>query len=390
MKRYWIIIIFAVGLVSGAIATSALRSRPVNSEDLAESERETELQPTQVSALGRLEPQGKVIQLAPPANATGARVETLRVKAGDWVHPNQVIAVLDSYDERQAQLREAETRVSQAQAKLNQVRAGSQQGEIDAQAATISRLQAQAAEDVQAQADQITRLEAEYNNAVAEHERHQMLYDAGAVTASRRDETATTMTVALARLREAQDVQDKLVTTGRDRVREAQANLERITEVRPVDVSVAQTDVANAIAAQRRAEVTLKQSLIRAPVAGQILQILTRPGEAIAAEGVATLGRTDVMYAIAEVYEADISRVEVGQRATITSEYGGFSGELSGVVETVGPTILNNSLFDTNPTSQSEVRVVEVAIRLTKEDGEQVSQLTNLQVRVRIRTSGRI
>lgn len=386
MQRYWIIIIFAVGLVSGSIATSMLQLLPSHSEDVAESELEPELQPTQVSALGRLEPQGKVLQLAPPANATGARVETLRVQAGDWVYPNQVIAVLDSYEERQAQLREAETRVSQAQAKLAQVRAGSQQGEIDAQAATILRLEAQAKEDVEAQTNQIIRLQAEYDNAVKEHGRHQMLYDAGAITASQRDETATAMTVALARLQEAQDVQDKLETTGRERIREAQANLDRIMEVRPVDVSVAQSDVDNAIAARERAEVSLKQSLIRAPIAGQILQISTRPGEVISAEGVATLGQTNVMYAIAEVYEADIGRVELGQRATITSEYGGFSGELNGVVETVGLEILNNSLFDTNPTRQSEARVVEVAIRLSPEDSEQVSQFTNLQVRVRIKT----
>ncbi|MGB0561704.1 MAG: HlyD family efflux transporter periplasmic adaptor subunit [Spirulinaceae cyanobacterium] len=383
MKKVWIAVIFAVGILSGAIATYALRSLPSNSESLAEEDT-ADVQPDAVSALGRLEPQDKVVNLAPPSTAAQARVEELRVEEGDWVAPNQIIAVLDSNDEREAELAEAQTQVSNAQARLAQVRAGSQQGEINAQEARISELKAQVEGDEQAQNAQISRLKAEYENAEIEYNRYQELFAEGATSASSRDARRTTMLAAREQLQEAREVRDRLVSTGNERIREARATLDRIEEVRPEDVRVAQTDVASAIAARERAEVALKDTIIRAPVAGQILQIHTQPGEVVAAEGIVTLGQTDAMYAIAEVYEADIERVEVGQKATVVSEYGGFAGELVGVVENVGLEVLSNSLYDPNPISQSEARIVEVDVRLEDSDSERVSDLTNLQVRVLI------
>ena len=91
-----------------------------------------------------------------------------------------------------------------------------------------------------------------------------------------------------------------------------------------------------------------------------------------------------MMRAIAEVYKSDIDRIQVGQNATIVSEYGGFDGKSTGVVETIGLEILNNSLYDPNPTSRSEVRIVEVIVRLDDLDSNRVSHLTNLQVQVKI------
>ena len=82
--------------------------------------------------------------------------------------------------------------------------------------------------------------------------------------------------------------------------------------------------------------------------------------------------------------EVDIDQIIRGQKSTGTSEYGGFEGELLGTVERVGLEILNNSLYDPNPVSQSEARVVEVAVRLDPGDSDRVSDLTNLQVRVLI------
>ncbi|MEM8642074.1 MAG: HlyD family efflux transporter periplasmic adaptor subunit [Cyanobacteria bacterium P01_G01_bin.54] len=385
MNKVWIAAIFAVGILSGAIATYALRSLPSNSESLAESEAETaNIEPDAVSALGRLEPQDKVLNLAPPSTAAQARVEELRVKEGDWVAPNQVIAILDSHDERQAELTEAKTQISNAQARLSQVRAGAQRGEINAQVARISESQAQLAGNLQAQDAQIARLEAEAANAVVEYNRYQELLDEGATSESNRDARYTTMLAAQKQLEEAREVRARLAATGNDRVQAERATLDRIREVRPVDVRVAQTDVDSARAALKRAEVALQDTIIRAPVAGQILQIHTQPGEVAAADGLVTMGQTDAMYAIAEVYEADIERVEVGQKATVRSEYGGFAGELSGIVEKVGLEVLSNSLYDPNPISQSEARIIEVKVRLDDSDSERVSDLTNLQVRVLI------
>ena len=126
---------------------------------------------------------------------------------------------------------------------------------------------------------------------------------------------------------------------------------------------------------------------MRSPIAGQVLEVHTQAGEVVGANGILSIGRTDSMYVTAEVYETDVGRLQLDQKAMIASEYGGFSGELTGTVEEIGLQINRNSLFDPNPSARSDVRVIEVKIRLSPEDSERVKTLTNLQVRVRIESA---
>jgi len=86
------------------------------------------------------------------------------------------------------------------------------------------------------------------------------------------------------------------------------------------------------------------------------------------------------MYAVAEVYETDIGKVKVGQKATISSEV--FKGEITGTVDRVGLRIAKNDILGTDPAAKTDVRVIEVKIRLN--DSSKVSGLTNLQVKVKI------
>ncbi|MEM1426305.1 MAG: HlyD family secretion protein, partial [Cyanobacteria bacterium P01_H01_bin.130] len=298
MKKVWIAAIFAVGIASGAIATYALRTLTSPSDGLAQAQAEETAEPAKsevIAALGRLEPRDKVLNLAPPSTATQAaaqaRVETIQVKEGDWVTPNQVIALLDAHDDRLAELAEARTRVKNAQARLQRVKAGAQRGAINAQAATVAQLKAQLQGDLLTQDVQVSRLEAEFENAAIEYRRFEELFEEGATSASDRDARKTAMIAAQRRLQEAKQVRARLATTGRDRVRAAEANLDRIQEVRPEDVAVVQTEVESAIAAQQRAEIALRDSSIRAPVAGKVLQIHTRPGEVVTQDGIITLGK---------------------------------------------------------------------------------------------------
>jgi HlyD family secretion protein len=90
------------------------------------------------------------------------------------------------------------------------------------------------------------------------------------------------------------------------------------------------------------------------------------------------------MYAVAEVYETNIGKVRIGQKATISSEYGGFTGELQGAVENVGLKIGKRNILDTDPAANVDVRVMEVKIKINPEDSQKVTDLTNLQVKVSI------
>jgi HlyD family secretion protein len=318
---------------------------------------------------------------------SAARILELQVAEGDWVKANQVIAILDNYAQSQAILEEAKRQVVTAQAKLAKVQAGAQDAEIRAQEAAIARLQAEIEGQVGAQEARIDRLEAELDNAIEQYERNQVLFAEGAIAESLLDSRRTDVQSFQEQVREAINVRDRIAAAGTEQIREAQANLERLSTVLPVDIAVAQAEVDSAIAAVQRAETELDLAYVRSPLAGQILDLHGQPGEVVDSQGVATLGRTDQMYVIAEVYETDIGLVQIGQPARILSEYGGFGGELQGVVEQIGLQIHRNSLYDPQPSAQADARVVEVQIRLNPSDSQQVATLTNLQVRVWIETN---
>ena len=96
-----------------------------------------------ITALGRIEPKSEVISLAAPLSLDSDRVAQLLVEEGDRVKVGQAIAILDSRDRLEDSLQVAREQVRVAQARLAQVKAGAKTGEIDAQQATLRRLQAQ-------------------------------------------------------------------------------------------------------------------------------------------------------------------------------------------------------------------------------------------------------
>src|SRR5262249_43219148 len=73
-------------------------------------------------------------------------------------------------------------------------------------------------------------------------------------------------------------------------------------------------------AAPKGAEARLDRTVIRAPVAGEVIKVLTHAGEAAGKEPLLKMGDTHAMFAVAEVYETDVRHVVKGQRATITSK----------------------------------------------------------------------
>ncbi|HEY9667379.1 MAG TPA: HlyD family efflux transporter periplasmic adaptor subunit, partial [Coleofasciculaceae cyanobacterium] len=175
------------------------------------------------------------------------------------------------------------------------------------------------------------------------------------------------------------------VETLQEQLASGKGTLDQIAEVRPVDVAVTQAELEDAKAAVQQAKAQLDLAYVRSPRAGQILKIHTLPGEIVSNQGIVELGRTDQMYAIAEVYETDISKVRLGQPTTITSA--GFTGKLQGIVNEIGLQIGKKDVLGTDPVADVDARVVEVKIRLNPADSQRVSALTNLKVNLIIDTS---
>jgi HlyD family secretion protein len=296
------------------------------------------------------------------------------------------------------------------------------EGDKMAQQQVISRIKAQWEGDKAAQEATIGRLEAELKNARAEYDRYDQLYKTGAISNSNLDGRRLTLDGAEQRLKEAKAVLvringasskqlseaqailirntatgnrqiseakailNRISSTGGKQVNEAEANLNRIAEVRPVDVQSARAEINKAKASVERAKANLKQAFIRAPQDGQVLKINTYPGEIVSStEGVVDFGQTSQMMARIEVYESDIAKIQPGQKAKIKSDT--LSGELEGTVDTIDLQVRRQNVINTDPTTNTDNRVVEVHVKLDEASTEKAARFTNLQVTAAIELS---
>ncbi|MBX7222098.1 MAG: efflux RND transporter periplasmic adaptor subunit [Blastocatellia bacterium] len=299
-----------------------------------------------VSALGRFEPTHKVIKLAPPTGNEVARIEKLFVEEGDYVKAGQVIAVLDSQSRSRAALLEAQKQVLTAQARLAKVEAGAKRADLTAQEAECARIETRLAQ------------------ARIDLGRYQSLHKDGIVSKFDLDQ----------RQLEVDTLQRELAR--------AQSTLTSIGEVRPVDVSVSKAEIAAGEAAVAKANEQLETAYVRASASGRVLKIHTRAGETVSSKGILEIGETDRMYVVAEVFESDIKRVKIGQRAQISAR---ALGEiLNGTVEQTGLLIGKRDILDADPVADVDARVIEVRIRLDEADSKRVEGLTNMRVDVRI------
>jgi HlyD family secretion protein len=376
-----------------------------------------------VSAIGYLQPTGETLAIAPPPMMGGNRLGRLLVAEGDRVVAGQAIAILDHYDLKDAAFQKAQSQVQIAQAELARVQAGAKAGEIQAQTATIARIDAErtgdlavqeatiariAAErdgEIGSQQATIARLRAERDFAQAEADRYERLYQSGAIAASDRDAKHLNLVAAQERVQEAETVlrqlqqsyQERTVEaiatlqrtrqTKQEQLDEARATLDRIAEIRPTDLQAAEAQVAAAIAAAHEAKTERDRAIVTAPSAGRILKVHAQPGELIGNEGILDLGQTEQMEVLAEVYDSDIHRVQVGQPAQITSD--AIATTLTGTVTQVGWQVQKQSIAELDPAANIDARVVEVTITLNAASSQQAQSLTGLQVITSINTTPR-
>jgi HlyD family secretion protein len=416
LPQSWKILVIAgsVGLMGTGLYFSGRGQVPAASNSVVEAPL---VQPKTVTALGRLEPKGTVIKLSAPTSNNGNRVDRLLVKEGDRVKAGQIVAILDNRDRLQAAFEEAEEQVRLAQAKLVQVRSGAKSGEINAQAAKSRQTQVELENDRVSQSDEISRVQAQWDgdrlsqeatirrlqaarkNAQVEFERYRQLQAQGGISKSELDSKRLTFNTAQQQVEEAQAVLNRInltaqrqiaqaktkyqrtLASGQQQVKEANATLDQVKEVRPVDVQVAKVEVDQAIAAAKQAKAELDRASVKAPQDGMVMKIHTYAGEVVSTtDGIVELGQIGQMDAVAEVYQSDFSKVNVGQKARITSD--SIPGELTGTVTRTGWQIQRQNVINTDPSSNIDSRVVEAYVALDAESSRKAAKFTNLQVQV--------
>jgi len=356
--------------VSTWVVMSRTSSPPQTASTSATSTKE---QTRAISALGRLEPQGEVIKVASPSTLGSSRIVKLMVKEGDVVKQGQVIAILDSYDRSVAALRQSQSQAQESDRNLAKVLAGSKNGDIVAQQGNVLA----AASNIKSTEANTARIQAELEIAIRDYNRFLQVYKEGAISQTVLD----TYRLKVETLR-GQFVQAQQQTQqAKFQLSQSQGTLSSVSEVRPTDVQFAEAQLQTAIVNVNRAEVDLDLSQVRAPINGQVIKINTKVGEVVSqTNGVIDLGNTSQMYVVAEIYETDIGKIKVGKTATIVSE--AFEGEITGKVDSLGLRIAKNDVLGTDPAAKTDVRIIEVKIKL--DDSKKVSGLTNLQVRVKV------
>ena len=373
------VFIIASLFILGAVGTFSLW-RLLSPSPQAQPTENVTPQVKTVTALGYLEPQGKVIKLAAPSSSSGgnSRVEKLLVKQGDTVKAGQLVAILDSRDRLQAALIEAEEQVKVAQSNLEVVKSGAKDGEISSQKAAIARIEAQSQGDILAQSSAVARLQAEVENAQIEVQRFDSLYGEGATNASFRDSKRLTLATARRNLQEAQAVLNRIQTTRSPELNEAKATLDQISEVRPVDISASQAQVDRAIASVQQAKAQLDLANVRTPQDGVVLEVNTRAGELISPNGIIEIGKTNQMRAVLEVFEGDITKVQKGQSVRLFGD--SLPKALTGEVVEVGIRVQRQNVVNSDTSGNIDARIIEVRVQLDQESINQVERLTNLQV----------
>lgn len=342
-----------------------------------------EQQSETVAALGRIEPADGVYRVGAPVNDI---VAELRVEEGDWVSEGEVIAALRAYPERQAELRAAQQRLAAAQSQ-RQADSRYSQAQIDASQTDYQSIPAVQAEGLIAQEAVVSQLTRELAFEQAEYERFATLYEQGALAKNDLDQRQAKVIALEEQLRQAQAtlqqqaaIRDRELASAKAQINTLTANAER---------TQSQSQVETAERELQLAQSRLESTLIRAPISGQVLRVLTQSGENVSDNGrgkgaVVDIADTQQMAVIAEVHETSIRQVQLGQQATIISRNGTFSEEITGSVVQVGNQIFKKDVLNEDPTAPIDTRVVEVKILLDEPD--LVANLTNLQVDIEIKT----
>lgn len=342
-----------------------------------------------VAALGRIQTKDKIISLSGPSALQTARLDQVLVKEGDNVRRGQLIAVLDNVSQLQTTLAKAQMGVRVAQSQLIQAQAGTtKQGEIAAQQARIASLQAQFQGDINIQKSKIAGLEAQLRNAETEYGRFRSLYEQGAISAVTKDTKLLAVETLQAQLKEAQSSLHQTLSSFPKQIQEAKASLAELKEVRPVDVQVAQSELERAKAAVLEAQANLDLAYVRSPMNGKILKVNTFPGETISEKGIVELAQTQQMYVVAEIYETDVSKIKIGQKAEISSK--ALPQGMIGTVEKIGVQIGKRNVVNNDPSINIDSRVAEVKIRLDPAGTKEAANFINLQVDVKIKTPANV
>lgn len=345
-RNKWLAVI--VVIAAGAGATAVILPR--GSEESKPAAHAAEVvapdqPPMRVGCRGWIEPEDGVLRIAAPyVSNTKPIIGTLQVTESEPVKAGQVLAILDGRSSLEKTLRETEADIEVSQKKLAKVKAGAKAADIDAQKVEIARS------------------ESEYAFAQNDYQRYQRLR-----------ETENTTAADLEQKRQAVERSRLTLDAQRERLK----SLQEIPK-EDIDLVTAELDAAAAKADYVRNQI--ERTVVRAPVSGTVLKIIAHEGEEVGSDGILELGKTNRMFVIAEVYETDVRRVRIGQKATISGDI--LPEKMEGTVTEIGNEVARSQLLPSDTAAFADTRVVKVKVKL--DNGERAAGLIHGKVDVLI------
>lgn len=285
-----------------------------------------------LAARGRVE--GATSQEIKLASRVVGRLKEVTVSDGDPVRKGQVVAVLEN-DDLQAQIEQARANVRRAQAALEKLQNGARPEERAASRA--ARDEAQAAAD----------------NARQNYERSLKLFkEGGIISQSVLDQSERDWKMAQARLESALE-NYKLI----------------MAPPRSEDVAAAKAEVELARAQLAQAQDNYDNTLVHSPVEGVVVKRYMNPGESISYESlyqpIVSVSDTTHLRVRTEIDEADIGKIQIGQRAAIRCN--AFRGQtFYGNVVRISGGLGQKKIQTDNPTEKIDSDVLESFVEVDR------------------------
>lgn len=283
--------IAAIIVAAGGYAIVRKRSAQTDISDLTVPVEAKDLT-VRITANGTVQPIESV-NLSPK---TAGRLKELRVSQGQRIGANAIVAIMEDEDQR-AQYRQAKANVEQAQAQLEELKAGTRTEVISQAVATVQQRQAQ-----------ISNAKARLNLALERVKRNQFLENEGAIARDALDAVLEEASSARANLDQAHAS-----------LREAKQRLRELNNgPRSQEIDRARAAVNEAKGRLEAAQVQLNDTIIRAPFAGIITQKYANVGAFVtpttSASSTTSATSTSIV-AIASGIEvlAEVPEVNIGQ-----------------------------------------------------------------------------
>jgi HlyD family secretion protein len=374
----------ALGGGAGYFGPQLVRERAAPTAQAADTAAELD----KVTALGTIQPEGRVIDVALPAGLRPVRFNPRLIKdsrpiQGQVAERGEWLAELDGYDER---TREIEL----IAAEIDEARKG-REAENQNERATLDELDLEQDRAIRLGKLEGEELDMKVKAAAGKHDlaRRQLgevegLQVNNTIARQQYEQLKTQAELSLEELKAA-DAERARVKTQLEINTSAPKIEEQKRKVRvAAERARAQFPVETLERKRALAEATRQRSAVLAPTQGEILEVTTAEGDAGVGKPLLRLGDTRRMWVLAELYEDDRRNVAEGLAATINGRGlpRELDGSLKGTVASISPILTARQQTPLDPTARAGERVFEAWIKLDLDPGRDRTAIAELRKRI--------